>query len=122
MSTEQENRKRHDVILKLSEDAPSTTGSREKSLPEKVWEMSNLWIRLRCWWRHDFRLVPIDREKWPRADGFYTREVIPGARTYERKCLRCGLHQKISTMLGMHFLDRQWNPARSSAGAEGGEG
>lgn len=72
--------------------------------------MKNLWQRLRCWVKHDFKLIPVDFEKYPEAEGYYTREVIPGCFVYDRACSRCGVQQHISTHHGIHFLERQWKP------------
>lgn len=55
----------------------------------------------RCYWRylgrHEFKII----SKTVRL------HVIPDSHMYERKCVRCGLHQKISTTLGPHFLEKE---------------
>lgn len=41
-------------------------------------------------------------------------QVIPGAIVWQRKCLRCGIEQELSHMLGCTFLEREFNPPHTT--------
>lgn len=50
----------------------------------------------RYFWRH----------KWDYILGS-VRQVIQGCLWWERRCARCGLHQEISSTLGIRFLEKE---------------
>lgn len=61
-----------------------------------------------CYWRflgrHQFKIIS-EKTRLNIIPPQFRGDV--GSHYYERQCERCGLHQKISTTMGLHFLEKE---------------
>jgi hypothetical protein len=65
--------------------------------------------RIKAWLQR--RRCRRDQHNWKLPYNSSRLNVTPGCHVYERECVVCGTYQRVSTTLGLHFLEEQRTPA-----------